>query len=161
MTVKVYLFDLARYRPNLSGWVVNPHDHGYNFDTLVLAGECTNLTFAEQDGDGWWHRFRFASPMRGGDGFSQQGRSGLRMTGRGVYQAGDSYSLRHSEIHTIAVPPATPTTLLLFQYRDVPAKPSTVFFHDDAEPPSLAGLYEPMGTGEYLRLLDQIERLLP
>lgn len=117
LTVKVYLTDPARLRPQCSGYLVHPHDHRYAFDTTVLAGLVRHTTFTQ------W------SVERGGAGcyayspaqhafLPAEQRYELTAFGSVTYGAGESYHVAVPTVHTIAVPRTAPTCLLLLQYAD-------------------------------------------
>jgi hypothetical protein len=144
LTVKLYITEPGV--AHIDGqFLVNPHDHGYNFETHVLRGWMTNICFREKplmvpDSGLRWHRFNYFSPLRGGDGFKLRHDCQLECESYKILQEGDSYYLTTEQIHTIQVAANERTVLLLLQYRDDPNKPFTRFFSRSDSAPSVEGL---------------------
>jgi hypothetical protein len=135
LTVKMY-FATKDLRPcGNEDYVVNPHDHSYNFHTLCLTGSVDNINFHVTDTPaGYYHAFRFDSDQKR---FAREGRATLHGH-RDTYKAGDSYYLEHDVVHTISAQPGT--SLLLIQYEKQLKGPTRFFSYED-NPPSLKNLY--------------------
>ncbi|MDE2096551.1 MAG: hypothetical protein KGL39_04835 [Patescibacteria group bacterium] len=155
-TVKVYFFD-GDMRDNPE--VVCPHDHRYDFRSVVLAGEVTNLRYRAIPGD-MYFAFQFRTPLNGGSGFSQGMPWSLEKIDQRTYQNHEGYVLAAEEIHTIA--PKESSVLLSWQYRDRMAVdiPTTTYCPYKT-PPSLDGLYEKFSADDVINRLKQIEKLAP
>lgn len=161
-TVKVYFFDgdVAT-----SPEAVIPHDHRYHFETTCLAGSVVNHDFhpasPEKCAAAPYERFDYLTPLNGGDGFKWTGMVWLNRFQSARYEAGQRYSLRAEQIHTITVRPDT--VLQLIQREDVvPVGVPTSAFRPVRmkEPPSLDGLYLPMDADHALMRLRQYEALM-
>lgn len=149
-TRKVYFFD----RAEPASEVVAPHDHRYDFQTTVLAGELHNWRFQALDaedracfeGGDLYEQFSYRTPLNGGDGFAHEGERVLYREDRERYLAGQTHAHRAAELHTIGVP-SDRTVIELTQSADVvPVGEPTLLFKPlgQREPPSLAGLYSRM-----------------
>lgn len=159
LTAKLY-FASAVMPHNADGYLVSPHDHAYRFHTFVVCGRMNNIVFDEVAAD-WgmpFHRFEFRSALNPSPGMTLAGPT--RLTERSVetIAAGDGYYLAEDEIHTIQVTKSEPTILFLLQYAD--QRSSTRLYHRDPTPPSLAGLYKPMGAARVRYLLDMAHATL-
>jgi hypothetical protein len=77
----------------------------------------------------------------------------LTMSERVTYQQGESYFVKHDEIHTIVFNKHLPTTLLLFQYADK-TKPFSRFYGRGNLPPETDHLYKPMTAEDVRRLVE-------
>lgn len=153
LTAKLYISKAGALAPNTDGFVVNPHNHGYCFETHVLCGRMQNVTFRESgDGDPW-DEFAFRSALRGTPRMDIVGPVRLTPTFGRPLEAGDSYYLDDRTIHTIIVPSDRLTILFLLQYEDTGAPSTRLFTHDGAAP-SLDGLYRPMTAGRVADLID-------
>lgn len=153
LTAKLYVARPGTVTPNADGYVVNPHNHGYCFDTFVVCGHMTNVSFREHvDGD-QWTEFAFQSALKGQPRFDIAGMPGLMASDGPRLNQGDSYYLDEKTIHTIRIPSDRLTILFLLQYEDMRAK-STRLFTRDGVPPSLVGLYAPMTPNRANELLD-------
>lgn len=165
LTIKIYLSE-SGVKHNPEGFLVWPHAHRYNFETTVLLGQVDHYTFIEKDGetgfdddDGIaWNRFKFHSVVNGGSGFKFD-KPVLLIRGHDRFQAGDSYYLDTTQIHTIQVHDRFPTVQFQVQYHDVP-KPETFFYSPDPAPPSVEGLYVRMTPQRADDVRKRIEDLL-
>lgn len=163
-TVKVYFFDGdVAQAPE----AVIPHDHRYAFWTDCLAGSVTNHEFVELFGKRYrdegqaYERFEYLTPLNGGNGFTWDREAWLFRTASLNYGPGAGYSMCHDRLHTITVQPDT--VLRLIQFADVvPADLPTHAFRPAGmrEPPSLDGLYRPMGADHARMRIAQYEALL-
>ena len=167
LTVKIYVND-ETYTPLSFGWVVWPHNHQYNFHTFVLAGGIQHYWFeaAAAEGLGGQYtlfgldHFKYRSPFAGGKGFEHAGRSDLTIVDQIRLSAGQSYYLKHDEIHTIGLDHTVPrTVLLLFQYEDK-AKMHTDFFWNQSFPPDVKDLYQKMTPEQYQQLQKKVLSLI-
>lgn len=153
LTAKLYIAVPGAVTPNADGYVVNPHNHGYCFETHVLCGRMQNVTFRERDDGESWTEFAFHSALRGVPRMDTVGPVRLASTFGRPLEAGDSYYLDDKTIHTIIVPSDRLTILFLLQYEDTGA-PSTRLFTHDGGPPSLDGLYRPMSAYRVAEMID-------
>ena len=153
-TRKIYFFDGDITKlPE----VVNPHDHRYDFRTVVLKGAMSNSTYVRDDVKGVKHQlFEWRTPLNGGDGFTWRKEVGLQEITRFLY--GDrgtpsEYFMKASEFHTIRMH-SDQVLLCLDQYEDVvPVDKPTLTFMQDKKAPSLDGLYEKFTADEIISRL--------
>lgn len=91
--------------------VVAPHNHRYDFETTVLAGEVRNFRYRETDPldplGRVYDRFAWQTPLNGGQGFRYLRNQSLRTISAERYHQGQSHSHQAEEIHTIQVMPGT------------------------------------------------------
>lgn len=168
MTLKVYFFDRAAP----AGQVVAPHDHRYDFQTRVLAGELHNWRYTKcdredrraaaiADGAQPFERFLYDTPLNGGDGFSYADQVLLLRHRRETYGVGSAHAHYAHELHTIGVP-SDRTVIELVQSADVvPVGLPTQLFKPcgQKEPPSLDGLYNRMTDDRLDQLLGLYQEL--
>ena len=152
LTVKLYFCDT--YVENLSE-VVSPHDHRYDFDTFVVAGEYTDFTYREDANGEVFERFEYRTPMLGGDGFTWSNESRLAVSDEYTMKAGDLFSHQAENIHTIRINQAG-TVLCLMQYSDRHGLDFTQTFMKDRKSPNLDGLYEKFTVDQVKKRLEQI-----
>jgi hypothetical protein len=148
-TVKLYAI---KGRP---GYVVNPHNHRYDFQTWVLSGHLENITFhpTHVQGSAAWFEFAYRTGLAGGGrSMVYLGPTHLRSARSAIYR-GEGYSFGHKSIHTIRC--VQDTVLLLYQYADV-NNGATQLFCRDRLLPSFDGLYTPFGAAEFNNRLDYI-----
>jgi hypothetical protein len=150
--------------------VVTPHDHRYHFDTTCLSGRLRNTKFVEIRTDSDmsrlinseimepFNRFRYSTPLNGGDGFTWAEEVYLADTESTSYQRGQTYHHRAEEIHTIRIEEPG-TILMLSQHPDVVQTnvPTSAYFRDAAAP-SLDGLYSRFNADGILKRLEQLHR---
>ena len=122
-TLKLYLLDGAKN--NQSGFLIHPHSHRYNFNTVVLAGRVKNVIFQEA-GLPAFHddlpmvRMKY-SPEKGLEedaGKPLLLRRDMSSADAGVFGPGQTYFLFANQIHTLEVMPGK-TLLCLSQFEDV------------------------------------------
>lgn len=136
--------------------VVNPHDHRYSFRTWVVAGKSRNIWYDEDAGQ-TFNRFRWRTPLLGGDGFEWDKEVSLREIWRLTYAAGENYFMRHDEIHTIRML-ENETVLFLEQYEDaVPVDVPTKTFCISEAPPTISGLYNRFTPDQIMSRLRRLE----
>lgn len=162
-TVKLYFFDGDVSK---MAEVVNPHDHRYDFDTICIAGEVENRTYAEAPGLGEtppgavFQQFAYRTPLNGGNGFEWKRETRLIQTGTIRRAASGAYRMRFDEIHTIQL--LQPETVLgLVQYEDRVTDAPTMTFTRDREPPSLDGLYRKPSADEVRARLKRLQERVP
>lgn len=114
-TIKLYFFDGdASALPE----VVAPHDHRYDFETTVLAGEFCNRLYWPQDDGEVYQLFSYLTPLNGGDGFTWRREMRLKETSELRYTVGQRCRMTSDRIHTIKI--LRPGTVLhLKQQQDV------------------------------------------
>lgn len=143
-TVKIYFFDgdVAKLPE-----VVNPHDHRYDFKTMVLAGASQNIWYEEagpraagKNEGKIFERFAYDTPLLGGGGFVHVGQTRLVETSRRSYKAGQNYTMGFREVHTIRML-QNETILCLVQNEDRVKDRPTLTFTRHEEPPNLEGMY--------------------
>lgn len=154
LTRKVYFFDGDVSKlPE----VVNPHDHRYDFNTVVLAGEMSNSLYTPSSitTDPMYNMFEWRTPLNGGAGFTFKREMRLRETTRHMYSSvgRQEYYMLADEFHTIRMH-SDQALLLLDQYEDVvPIDAPTTTFMKEKQAPSLDGLYERFTEDEILKRL--------
>lgn len=131
-------------------YLVNPHDHGYDFDTWVIDGWVENVDFQASRGDARHgveyqaHRFDWQTK-------SLVPAECMRLRDDRIrYWPGDRYRLRDYDIHTIVVPRNAPVCMFLVQREDT--RDSTRLFLRPGEAVSTDGLYQ-RPTMDQMRLL--------
>jgi hypothetical protein len=172
VTVKAYFFDGdVRQLPE----VVSPHNHRYDFLSVVLAGSVENRTYIRSKHGQVYDEFDFYTPLNGGRGFVWRDEATLSLRSAALYQkdgwfAGSNgpngrYMSGHDEIHTIQI--HTPeTVLLLMQYADILGEgiPSQTFRLNQPsykkQKPALDGLYDRMSRGDVEARLRMIQRII-
>lgn len=157
LTAKLYVVLPGEVALNAEGWLVNPHNHGYCFDTYVAVGGMHNVTFVEREDGEAWEELSFASALRGTPAVSRVGGVRLKAVTAPALRAGQSYSMDDKEIHTIWVPPNRLTILFLLQY-ETTAKGATRLFTRNGAEPDLRGLYTPMGEARVASLVALAEK---
>lgn len=160
-TVKAYFFegDVAELPE-----VVVPHDHRYNFLTEVVSGSVVNRLFTPtvegHRNARAYERFDYLTPLNGGDGFAWKKEAWLQAVPARLFCAGDTYSMRATEVHTIHITGAE-TILVLEQGPDiVPVGQPTAAYRPagQRDPISLDGLYSRMDSDHAMRRLKQLYR---
>lgn len=136
--------------------VVNPHDHRYPFRTWIVAGKSQNIWYDEGAGK-TFNRFRWRTPLLGGNGFEWDSEISLRERGRLTYAAGEQYFMQHDEIHTIRML-ENETVLFLIQFEDtVPEDVPTKTFCASDKAPSISGLYSRFTADQIVTRLRRLE----
>lgn len=156
-TVKLYFFDGDVSKlPE----VVNPHDHRYDFRTMVVAGSSQNMWFEEHQRGRLYNKFLYKTPLLGGDGFTYDGEISLLEYRRETFGKDDRYFMRHDMIHTIRMLESE-TVLCLVQYEDKVEddKPTLTFIQDKA--PSLSSLYNKFTPDQVLSRLKRLRERVP
>jgi len=147
LTLKLYELPVHETR-----YLVSPHNHVYNFDTILIYGDVSNYFFTRTDftGEAYGHR-RFQSKMNGGNGFSENyDQCRLRFDGNiQLMNQFDKYYCSIGQIHTLKV--FKPSLIFIAQYKDIDVV-SDVFTQWDI--PSLEGLYNKLSESEAERILD-------
>ena len=160
-TDKVYMFDGdVSKMPE----VVNPHDHRYDFDTLVMVGTMTNIRFAPVDyaiyaNENVFHAYEYRTPLNGGRGFDWKCQQALAVTSKTAYHSGEIHRSKAVQLHTIRIH-SNETALFLRQYEDVvPVDQPTMTYVLRGPAPSLSGLYSRFTEDEVLDRLRKLARL--
>jgi hypothetical protein len=178
LTIKAYFFDEGSGRAlGKNRQIVSPHDHRYDFATLVLRGKIGNAIWVETaetgmygDGVTKFLEYSFRTPLNGGAGFKYERESWLRLSGTRVHQVGSRHTMCYDQIHTL-IDVAPETVLLIWQYPDVkgPFASSRTFvdpygasmLKHPTGAPSLEGLYNKFTEAQITQRLKQLESLQP
>lgn len=163
-TVKLYFFDGdVSKMPE----VVSPHDHRYDFSTMVVTGKSQNVWYHEAtarqaaaNSGEIYERFAYDTPLCGGTGFVHVGQTRLVEANRITYGAGKKYSMSFMEIHTIRMI-ENETVLCLTQFEDRVTASPTMTFMRDVEPPDLTGMYKRFTADEVLDTLRRLRERVP
>lgn len=114
LTVKIYIID--RPDNDQSGFLVHPHNHRYNFDSIILKGSLKHYRFKEDETPKAWtncDKFKYqwenrkVYPMR---------KSNLMIDSVETCKEGSKYNVETHEIHTLEI--LEPTVIGIFQYMD-------------------------------------------
>ena len=118
-TLKLYLIEGARN--DQSGFLIHPHSHRYDFNTVVLAGKVQNTVFKEglEGGRDSTRHSMVRLDYSPENGLAKSGPPVcLRETAEsGVFGVRESYFLNCKQIHTLKVWPDA-TLLCLSQFED-------------------------------------------
>jgi hypothetical protein len=118
-------------------YLVNPHDHGYNFNSIVLKGVVKNINFYDANIGREYFQYKYDWRDK-----SMKPAGCRTFTAESIeYSKGDNYYLTHDVIHTISIDPDEEMLLLLFQFKNVPKGPTNLFL-PTPELPSLKDLYK-------------------
>lgn len=154
LTLKLYFIDPIRVQPSKDGYLVNLHNHRYNFSTQVLYGSVTHLLFEEKEGEGWF-RYDYNSDNSKDSRFQFVKETGLTVVDADYYVQGESYLCDIHQIHTLKLH-EKPTCLLLHQYNDI-LMDGTKFYSRENTPPTLnSDLYQRFTTNEIINYLGQL-----
>lgn len=158
-TIKMYIFegDVAKLPE-----VVNPHDHRYKFNTLVLHGEMVDYRFAFTPlGGEVYQAFDYMTPLNGGNGFTFRGEERLTKAEAVILRKEDMLLTGAHHLHTIQMI-GTQNVLILEQFGDeIPIdKPTSTWVRVGEPKPDLSGLYEKFTLGEFMDRLKQVKELL-
>lgn len=154
LTIKLYFFDGDVTK---APEVVAPHDHRYNFETTVLAGEFCNRRYYPADKGGEVYQlFSYLTPLNGGNGFAWQRETRLFENTALTYSIGQRCTMTCNQIHTIKI--LRPGTILHLRqgFDAVPIGVPTRCFTRDREPPSLDGLYSRFTADQVIARLRQV-----
>ena len=162
LTEKVYFFDgdVAKLPE-----VVNPHDHRYNFETTVLAGEMSDISYRllneerkKKPGPGVvmpYHQFNWYSPLNGGEGAVYVRDVFLYEIRHINLRPGNCLRTNATNIHTIRIH-TDQCVIKLKQYSDIiPYDRPTRLFMNEKKPPDLNGLYERMDPDHCVKRYEQ------
>lgn len=156
-TVKAYMFDGDE---NDLSEVVNPHDHRYNFDSYVLAGEVRESKYIEAVDGSPVRKREWLTPLNGGQGFGDDTEAFLKKTSSSIYNQGARYSSRANEVHTLHILSGQ-SLVIITQHEDVLpiGVPTSTYFQGD-DKPSLNGLYEQFNADDILKRTALIQSLI-
>lgn len=166
-TLKLYLIEEER---NENGcYLVFPHSHRYEFNTLVLAGHVSNVVFKDVElppapkseqqlweeeisggGDLQANRFRY-SREKGMFGKAEPTWLTIDTAQSAGYNRGQSYYMKTNQIHTLRTWPE-PTLLLLSQFHDREVSSSIYLPHDQYELPERTGRTPTLEETEAMRV---------
>jgi hypothetical protein len=153
LTLKLYTFD-GDISQSLE--VVNPHDHAYDFQTYLLAGEMHNDRYelgAHGSDVTTMHRFMWQTPLNGGNGFTWQGTEDLlKVETQKLTIANSSIWQNANDIHTIRIVRPR-TALLLIQGADRPDIASTNMYSVSPVAPSVDKCYNAFTVDEINKIL--------
>lgn len=152
LTVKLYFFDGDI---NQMSEVVNPHDHRYDFDTHVITGSFTDFSFVEDDDGEVFQKFKYRTPLLGGNGFTWNDEVKLKKVSEVTTKKGGSLTHDAEDFHTIRINEKD-TVLCLLQYSDKPNLESTWTFTNEKQAPDLNGLYTKFTTDQIMTRLTSI-----
>lgn len=159
LTIKAYILDGDCTK--LSE-VVNPHDHRYNFSTMIVSGQMSNTVWSKTDQGASGEKpeifqaFDYLTPLNGGNGFTWREEQALYQQSRIRYNPTEAYRSDTNDIHTISMH-ADQTILILVQYRDeVPVGVPTTTYISEKKAPSLDGLYDRFTEDRFLSRLSLI-----
>lgn len=152
LTIKLY-----ELPPTDGKQIVSPHNHAYNFDSVLLDGCVSNITYYELEEDDREsydqivYKRTFRSKLNCGSGFATESikcRIALRRGQAYMYKY-DHYYTSTEDIHTLIV--REPSLLFISQYEDI--KTETSVYTNTPESPSLEGLYKKMTKEKAYQLL--------
>jgi hypothetical protein len=157
LTIKLYFMMPGIVQNANSGYLVSPHSHAYNFSTQVLFGEVQHVIFKEDEDGRGWHKFTYESNKKPEDRFIYRKEVGLKAVGKSNYYTGEDYYLDTTQVHSLIVPEATITCLLLHQYADTELN-GTQFFSTSPEKPSSKNAYSTFTEHEVNLLLKLLKK---
>ena len=179
-------------------YLVSPHDHSYNFKTIVLKGRMRNITFEkcskadfsspfsswtnytrENSTTKLWDHYIYHSPLttikkereeekkRESSPLEFKEQMYMREACNTLISDKGSYTLSHSQIHTIQVTnfgekEEEPTLLFLFQKTDLPEKKgnSNLFLEAGNTTLNQEGMYQKFTEAEFTQVCSSISSLL-
>lgn len=165
LTIKLYMSDPLRLVPcGEADYLVQPHDHNYNFKTHVIAGRVRHYVFepqiySESETTGTHHRLSYYWRERRFDLAAPWARYSMQAMVQ-THDPGASYFLTHDVVHTISIDPDHPTCLLLFQFTDRLSKRFTSLYTRSPDAPRTEGLYRVPTLHEVERLRARAQEFL-
>lgn len=142
-------------------WLVNPHNHRYNFRTHVISGQVSNSMFNEvSSSSSRCYRSYLYNPFKDeGERFKKGREINLRRSAvrSSTSLPGQSYDMDHKEIHTI-LDNAADSMIVIQQYEDcIPDDQPTMTYVPilKKEKIDLSGLYGKMSEERYVEILKQ------
>jgi hypothetical protein len=141
--------------------IVVPHNHRYNFTTVVHAGRIRNRIYWEHHALGEvYDKFDYHTPLLGGKGFEFVKETHLLVTSNLTYSQGESYCSRADDIHTLQIV-SNSAVAILYQYEDrVPAdQPTKAYSLSGSKQPSVDGLYDRFSADEALKRIETLNEL--
>ena len=163
LTVKLYITDPQYLKPVCKNYLVSPHDHKYNFKTIVLSGWMRNITFEQDDNGTQWNTFKYYSPLckKNKDNdvpVVSMGTTKMVEASNTLIPAQGSYMLSHRQVHTIALPDNKPALLLLFQKRDEGKEFTSLFLEGELNTDQ--NTYEKFTNEEFEDVINMVRNLL-
>lgn len=169
LTVKLYRFDPARYVPVGDAWgrpiAVNPHNHRYPFQTLVLTGGLTNVKYdfneimfaTPVDRRYVMYEFETALGRTGPPTVKLKAACRLWCVSEYTMGPGQSYNCRPDEVHSVIPHSWRETIVCLFQHDDDANSTALLFARADS-PPSFEGLYQPLPRAAAMDIIGKAQR---
>lgn len=142
--------------------VVNPHDHRYDFDTTVLAGEMIDRTYVRvppgNEVGEVYSAFDWDTPLLGGAGFTFREEVRLQESDPRRLTKGDHNRSLSTDTHTIKMS-SDRVVMMLLQHPDVVpvGTPTTAYAPSGVPEPDTSGLYERFTEAELIERLRLIE----
>lgn len=158
VTKKVYFFegDVAALPE-----VVSPHNHRYNFNTVVRSGKMIDRRYAVGgDSAESFDLFNWRTPLNGGKGFEWESEIMLSVSETAtLFPGSGTYPTEFSDIHTIQII-APETVIEITQFHDeMPITHPSQTFIKGKQPPALNGLYEKFTMDEVIARLSQAREM--
>lgn len=160
LTIKIYIIRPGESAPNKDGYIVCPHSHRYNFQTLVLAGKISNVVFKEFSyGETHmyppYYKFKYVTPLDNGPATSSfVGPATLIIDYKQQLDSGGSYFFPVPKIHSLKIQHDKYTALLLHQYKDTETE--TELFTNSPQLPSYDELYQKFSEEEIYYLMEEL-----
>ncbi len=145
LTLKLYEMPVHNTR-----YIVSPHNHIYNFDTVLLYGDVINYYFEQGNGQEYFLR-KFSSKLNHGGGFSTIATQCRLRVNERILLANklDQYYCTKDKIHTLKV--YQPSLIFIAQYKDIDT--TSIVYTDSYEKPSLEGLYNKLSPEKAKQIL--------
>jgi hypothetical protein len=158
LTVKAYIARRGVIEPRggAGRYLVNPHDHNYDFETHVLAGRVANVLFDEDRVGGSFVRHVYDTVTR--ELVVAKSPGSVVQSSFDWYERGQSYFLDHKQIHTLVVDEDLPPVLVLLQYADV-GRYTRLYVPRD-RPARFDGLYKEPSIDDVERMVRDVRAAL-
>lgn len=162
VTLRLYICKPGETELNDQNDNILVHNHGFNFQTQVLLGSMENAVYevsptaTEQ---GLWHKYIYKSALkhqRNNMNLEFLEQTYLELTRLEKVKAGESYFLRHHQLHRIFVPADRLVAMLFWQHRKVDQTP--LIFSKVSQPAIFptSGLYNRFSSIEEISDLIQL-----
>lgn len=93
-------FRIHFYHPELEILVDQPHNHRYNFESLILKGEITNAIYKKTNGDKFY--LQEDSCTSGYIPKNKPQNVNFKLISKITYKEGESYFMNHNVFHTVS-----------------------------------------------------------